>query len=116
MTAIPVIRSTFMLHQRPRILPAAVFLYACLSTVSAAPTGRIFGRITDPSKAVVPGAWLFPVVVEWCPVPQLSLGEVLLVDRAGHRVLRVHDVGDLDHSALAQELVGVHFVVSVVFG
>jgi len=45
-----------MLHQRPRILPAAVFLYACLSTVSAAPTGRIFGRITDPSKAVVPGA------------------------------------------------------------
>src|SRR5947207_1523115 len=60
----------------------------------------------------VPGL-LFPVVVEWCPAPQLSLGEVLLVDRAGHRVLRVHDVGDLDHSALAQELVGVHFVVSV---
>src|SRR5690242_11747131 len=50
------------------------------------------------------------------PTPQLSLGEVLLVDRARHRVLRVHDVGDLDHSALAQELVGVHFIVSVVFG
>jgi hypothetical protein len=46
----------------------------------------------------------------------LSLGEVLLVDRAGHRVLRVHDVGDLDHSALTQELVGVHLVVSVVVG
>jgi hypothetical protein len=45
-----------MLRQRPRILAAAVLLSACFSTVSAAPTGRIFGRITDPSKAVVPGA------------------------------------------------------------
>src|SRR5205809_677441 len=41
-------------------------------------------------------------------------GQILLVEGAGHRVLRVDHVGHLDHGLLAEELVGLRLVVAVV--